>query len=65
MSFFLQLKNVLINIGNVFKGVSNLPNYQAYVNHLKLHHPEQTPPTEKEFFEQYLADKYGPSATRC
>lgn len=65
MSIAFYLKTVLKNIGNVFKGVSNLPNYEAYVTHLKLHHPEKTLPTEKEFFEKYLADKYGPSATRC
>ncbi|MFC7391834.1 YbdD/YjiX family protein [Scopulibacillus cellulosilyticus] len=62
---FNNIKKGACILRNIGKGVSNLPDYEAYVEHLKTHHPEVTPPTEKEFFKNYLNDKYGASATRC
>ncbi|MGA4721635.1 YbdD/YjiX family protein [Fictibacillus nanhaiensis] len=53
---------ILLYIG---KGISNLPDYQAYVKHLKENHPDRTPPTEKEFFAELLENKYGANAKRC
>jgi uncharacterized short protein YbdD (DUF466 family) len=53
---------VILYIG---KGISNLPDYQAYVKHLEKNHPEQKPPTEKEFFADLLENKYGANAKRC
>nr|WP_233096684.1 YbdD/YjiX family protein [Fictibacillus halophilus] len=42
-----------------------MPDYQAYVRHLKENHPDRTPPTEKEFFAELLENKYGANAKRC
>ncbi|WNB91611.1 YbdD/YjiX family protein [Bacillus sp. NEB1478] len=60
-----KIKHVLRIISYISKGVSNLPDYQAYVRHVQEKHPGQTPPSEKEFFEELLANKYGPNAKRC
>lgn len=50
---------------HIGKGISNLPDYQSYVEHIKLNHPEVAPPTEAEFFKDFLNKKYGASAKRC
>ncbi|MDM5197547.1 YbdD/YjiX family protein [Fictibacillus enclensis] len=52
-------------IRKIGKGVSNLPDYESYVAHIKIHHPEVAPPTEAEFFNDFLDKKYGASARRC
>lgn len=41
-------------IRKIGKGVSNLPDYESYVAHIKIHHPEVAPPTEAEFFNDFL-----------
>ncbi|WP_051291594.1 YbdD/YjiX family protein [Fictibacillus gelatini] len=63
--WFEKIANGIMILRKIGKGVSNLPDYEAYVNHLKTHHPEITPPSEKEFFKEYLEKKYGASAQRC
>jgi uncharacterized short protein YbdD (DUF466 family) len=60
-----KVKQAIRVISYIGKGISNLPDYQAYVKHVQEKHPGQEPPTEKEFFEELLANKYGPNAKRC
>lgn len=60
-----KLKSLLKIVFYIGKGISNLPDYEAYVKHLKEKHPNQTPPTEKEFFVELLENKYGANAKRC
>ncbi|MDR7074632.1 CstA-like transporter-associated (seleno)protein [Fictibacillus barbaricus] len=60
-----KIRHVLQIISYISKGISNLPDYQAYVRHVQEKHPGQIPPTEKEFFEELLENKYGPNAKRC
>jgi len=42
-----------------------MPDYEAYVAHLRTRHPERQVPSEREFFEQYLRYRYESGATRC
>ncbi|GGB69009.1 YbdD/YjiX family protein [Fictibacillus barbaricus] len=64
-TLILQLKTFIQVVFYISKGISNLPDYQAYVRHLKEKHPDLTPPTEKEFFADLLENKYGANAKRC
>jgi uncharacterized short protein YbdD (DUF466 family) len=59
------VKNIFQVIYYIGKGISNLPDYQAYVKHFEKNHPEQKPLTEKEFFRDLLENKYGANAKRC
>ncbi|UZJ78328.1 YbdD/YjiX family protein [Fictibacillus sp. KU28468] len=52
-------------IRKISKGISNLPDYDSYVKHIQKNHPEVAPPTEAEFFKDFLNKKYGASAKRC
>jgi uncharacterized short protein YbdD (DUF466 family) len=45
--------------------VAGMPDYAAHLEHLRLRHPGCVPPTEREFFEQYLRARYGDAPTRC
>jgi uncharacterized short protein YbdD (DUF466 family) len=42
-----------------------MPDYPAYVAHLRSRHPERTVPSEGQFFEEYLRARYEGGPTRC
>ena len=47
------------------KHLLGMPDYQRFVEHLRRCHPERPVPSEREFFEQYVTDRYGTGTTRC
>lgn len=47
------------------KRIAGMPNYEAYVAHLHGSHPDCAVPTEKEYYELYLKQRYEGGATRC
>ena len=51
--------------GEVLRRIAGMPDYGAYVEHLRRCHPERAVPTEREYFEQYVAARYGDGPTRC
>ena len=43
-----------------------VPDYEGYVAHLRLHHPDQPVPSYEEFFRQRQDARYGRSGSaRC
>jgi uncharacterized short protein YbdD (DUF466 family) len=42
-----------------------LPDYDAYVAHLRTRHPGQAVPSYEAFFRERQDARYGRSATRC
>ncbi|MDN4527575.1 YbdD/YjiX family protein [Fictibacillus fluitans] len=64
-SLFQKIRHGAEIMRKIGKGISNLPDYQSYVEHIRIHHPEVAPPTEAEFFKDFLDKKYGASAKRC
>lgn len=45
--------------------ISGMPDYPAYLEHLRTHHPGCPLPTEREYFEDYLKGRYGAGFGRC
>lgn len=45
--------------------VAGMPDYAAYVAHLDRCHPERPVASEREFFAEYVAARYGDGPTRC
>ena len=45
--------------------VAGMPDYAVYVGHLRRCHPERPIPTEREYFAEYVAARYGDGPTRC
>ena len=48
-----------------FKRVAGMPDYAAYVAHLRAMHPDAPVPNEREYFDAYLAAKYASGTGRC
>jgi uncharacterized short protein YbdD (DUF466 family) len=42
-----------------------MPDYDAHVEHLRRCHPDRPLPSRREFFDTYLAARYGGGPTRC
>jgi len=49
----------------VLRRVCGMPDYAAFVAHLEEHHPGTRPPSEGEYYSQYVAARYGDAPTRC
>lgn len=45
--------------------IAGMPDYEAYVTHLRARHPDRPIPTEREFFTEYLRARYADGPTRC
>jgi uncharacterized short protein YbdD (DUF466 family) len=50
---------------SVLRRVCGMPDYAAFVTHLRTHHPGSPIPSVREYFDQYIAARYGDSPTRC
>jgi uncharacterized short protein YbdD (DUF466 family) len=48
-----------------FRRICGMPDYGAYVAHLRAHHPEREVPSEREFYQEYVQARYGDGPTRC
>jgi uncharacterized short protein YbdD (DUF466 family) len=42
-----------------------MPDYDAYVAHLRTGHPDCALPSEREYFDQYVKARYESGPTRC
>jgi uncharacterized short protein YbdD (DUF466 family) len=49
----------------VVRGVFGMPDYEAYVAHLRRCHPERPVPSERGFYDEYVKRRYGDGPTRC
>jgi uncharacterized short protein YbdD (DUF466 family) len=47
------------------KQIVGMPDYARYLEHANLEHPNCPLLSEREFYDQYLAQRYGGGATRC
>lgn len=56
---------VLARLATMVRGISGMPDYQAYTEHLRRCHPERPIPAEQEYYEEYLRSRYGDGPTRC
>ncbi len=52
-------------IARVIRRILGMPDYQAYVAHLRAAHPGCAIPSEREFFEEFVRAKYSGGPTRC
>ena len=47
------------------KRIAGMPDYEAYVEHLATCHPECPVPSEREYYELYLKQRYEGGGMRC
>jgi uncharacterized short protein YbdD (DUF466 family) len=42
-----------------------MPDYAAYIEHLRCCHPDRAIPTEREYYEEFVRSRYEDGPTRC
>jgi uncharacterized short protein YbdD (DUF466 family) len=47
------------------KRIAGMPDYDAYIEHLHRCHPERTVPSEREYYEMFVRQRYEGGGTRC
>lgn len=52
-------------LASAIRQVAGMPDYAAYVEHLRRCHPERPVLTERRFYEEYVRARYGDGPTRC
>ena len=52
-------------LATLVRRVTGMPDYAAFVAHLRRCHPDRPVPSEREFFAEYLRARYGDGASRC
>ena len=57
-SCFSRLRSAVLRI-------TGMPDYQAYLTHVRAAHPERPLPTERQYFDEYLKGRYESGPTRC
>jgi uncharacterized short protein YbdD (DUF466 family) len=48
-----------------FRHIVGMPDYDAYVAHVRACHPGAAVPSEREYFDQYVRARYESGPTRC
>ena len=49
----------------VARAAIGMPDYEAYLAHCRLHHPQRVPPGRAEFFREREAARYARGRSRC
>jgi uncharacterized short protein YbdD (DUF466 family) len=57
--------NVLVSILRTVRRIAGMPDYEAYLEHLRACHPDRPVPSPREYFEEYTASRYGSGVSRC
>lgn len=47
------------------RSVAGMPDYAAHLEHLRRFHPEKPIPSEREFYEEFVRNRYEDGPTRC
>jgi uncharacterized short protein YbdD (DUF466 family) len=45
--------------------IAGMPDYAAYVEHVRRRHPGRPVPSQREFYEEYVKQRYEGGPTRC
>jgi uncharacterized short protein YbdD (DUF466 family) len=59
------LAGLLSGLLRGLKAVAGMPDYDAYLVHLRRCHPGMRAPSEREYYAEYLRARYDDGPTRC
>jgi uncharacterized short protein YbdD (DUF466 family) len=52
-------------VANVVRRIIGVPDYDRYVAHVRMHHPDASPLSRGEFERQRMNDRYSRPGSRC
>ena len=60
-----QVRNALGKSLALLRKVAGMPDYAAYLQHLRHSHPDYRIPTEREFYAEFVRRRYEDGPSRC
>lgn len=60
-----RLQALLARVAEAARAACGLPSYDAYVAHLRTHHPDRPVPSRADFFRERQAARYRRGSSRC
>lgn len=60
-----EIKRLYKKSDRFFHLLVGMPSYDKYLEHMREHHPDEIPQTQKEFFKEALERKYGAGSAKC
>jgi len=60
-----DVQGVARRVGNVIRRIIGAPDYDAYLAHVREHHPDRTPMSEDDFRRERLSARYSRPGSRC
>jgi uncharacterized short protein YbdD (DUF466 family) len=57
--------SVFFKLRSALKQIVGMPDYARYLEHAREYHADCPLLSEREFYDQYIAARYGSGATRC
>jgi uncharacterized short protein YbdD (DUF466 family) len=59
------VRDLVARWAQTVRRIAGMPNYEAYIEHLRACHPEWAVPSEREYYELYLKGRYEGGGMRC
>jgi uncharacterized short protein YbdD (DUF466 family) len=57
--------HAIARIGSLLRRIAGMPDYEAYLEHLRRCHPERAVLNQREFYDDYVRSRYEDGPTRC
>ena len=61
----LGSRAVLERLATVVRRISGMPDYRAYLEHVRRCHPNTPIMTEREYYAEYVHRRYADGPSRC
>ena len=61
----LTQRHTFASFPTFLRQIAGMPDYQAYLEHMRRCHPERALPTERQFYEDFIRSRYADGPTRC
>ena len=56
---------VLARVATMVRRISGMPDYRAYMEHVRRCYPDTPIMTEREYYAEYINRRYGEGSSRC
>jgi uncharacterized short protein YbdD (DUF466 family) len=60
-----RLADTVSRLGSVLRRVIGAPDYERYLSHLRVAHPDREPLSREQFVRDSMVRRYGKGASRC
>ena len=65
MAPFAPLRVTARLVLTTIKRIAGMPDYEAYLDHVRRRHPERPLPSRREFYDEFVRARYSDGPTRC